>query len=140
MGISRAYLGILVEAEQQAGISVQSVRPIKSIAGLQRAWNARNRRTARLYKRPYILRPALRRHLDQFERLEQIQDSAARYEAFRRLPALEFELATVDAALTAIPGMAVVRSRVAVVFALSRSDRRWRDTARFDLSPVEAMG
>jgi hypothetical protein len=75
-------------------------RPIKSIAGLQRALNAENRKAARLYKRPYILRPALARHRDQFEQLELIEDAAARYQAFRRLPALEFELSAVNASLT----------------------------------------
>ena len=75
-------------------------KPIKSIAGLQRAWNAENRKAARLYKRPYILRPALARHRDQIEQLEQIEDAAARYQAFRRLPALEFELSAVNASLT----------------------------------------
>lgn len=73
---------------------------IKSIAGLQRAWNAENRKAARLYKRPYILRPALARHLEQFEQLDQIGDPAARYQAFRRLPALESELAAVNGSLT----------------------------------------
>jgi hypothetical protein len=75
-------------------------KPIKSIAGLQRAWNAENRKSGRLYRRPYILRPALARHLEQFEQLDQISDPAARYQAFRRLPALESELAAVYAGLT----------------------------------------
>jgi hypothetical protein len=75
-------------------------RSIKTLAGLQRAWNARNRKTSRLYKRPYLLGPALARHLDQFGRLEQIDDPAERYQAFRRLPALEFELDSVNASLS----------------------------------------
>jgi hypothetical protein len=75
-------------------------KSIKTLAGLQRAWNARNRELAPLYKRPYILQPALSRHLDQFEQLEQIEDAAARYQAFRRLPALEFDLAAVNASLS----------------------------------------
>jgi hypothetical protein len=75
-------------------------KSIKTLAGLQRALNARNRELAPLYKRPYILQPALTRHLDQFEQLEQIEDAAARYQAFRRLPALEYELAAVNGSLT----------------------------------------
>jgi hypothetical protein len=68
---------------------------------LQRAWNAENRKAARLYKRPYILRPALARHCDQFAQLQQIEDGAERYLAFRRLPALEYELKVVDGSLSA---------------------------------------
>jgi hypothetical protein len=75
-------------------------KPIKSVAGLQRAWNAENKKAARLYKRPYILLPALARHLDQFKELEQLEDVAARYQAFRRLPALESVLAAVNGSLT----------------------------------------
>jgi hypothetical protein len=75
-------------------------KPIKSIAGLQRALNAENKKAALLYRRPYILLPALARHLDQFKELEQIEDVAARYQAFRRLPALESELAAVNGSLT----------------------------------------
>ena len=75
-------------------------KPIKSIAGLQRAWNAENKKAARLYGRPYILLPALARHLNQFKELEQIEDVAARYQAFRRLPTLESDLAAVNASLT----------------------------------------
>jgi hypothetical protein len=77
-----------------------SRRLIKSIAGLQRAWKANNRRTAALYKRPYILRPALAKHFDEFERLDQIDDDVKRYQAFRSLPALEFELEAIYAGLT----------------------------------------
>jgi hypothetical protein len=75
-------------------------KSIKTLAGLQRAWNARNRELAPLYKRLYILQPALSRHLDKFEQLEQIEDAAARYQAFRCLPALEFDLAAVNASLS----------------------------------------
>jgi hypothetical protein len=75
-------------------------RSIKTIAGLQRAWDARNTRFARLYKRPYILHPALARHLERFDRLEQINDADARYQEFRKLPSLESELETVDGGLT----------------------------------------
>jgi hypothetical protein len=75
-------------------------RSIKTLAGLQRAWNARNRKSALLYERPYLLGPALARHLDQFGRLEQIDDPAERYQAFRHLPALEFELEAVNGSFT----------------------------------------
>lgn len=74
---------------------------IKSIAGLQRAWNTENRKAARLYRRPYILRPALARHCDQLAQLQRIEDGAARYLAFRRLPALEYELQAVNESLSA---------------------------------------
>jgi hypothetical protein len=76
-------------------------KPIKSIAGLQRAWNAEKRKADRLYKRPYILRPALARHRDQLAQLQLIEDGAARYLAFRRLPALEYELQAVNQGLSA---------------------------------------
>ena len=76
-------------------------RSIRTIAGLQRACNASNRRSARLYKRPYILQPALIRHLAQFDRLDRIVDPAARFQAFRIIPALEYDLEAVDATLTA---------------------------------------
>ena len=75
-------------------------KTIETIADLQRAWNARNRQAARLRKRPYILQPALAHHLAQLEGLEKITDKASRYQAFRRLPALEFELEAVDRSLT----------------------------------------
>jgi hypothetical protein len=75
-------------------------RRIRTIAGLQRAWNARNVRSARFYKRPYTLQPALARHLDRFKHLEQIKDPDARYQAFRQLPSLEFELEAVNGSFT----------------------------------------
>lgn len=76
-------------------------RRTRTIAGLQRAWNARSRRGASLYNRPYVLRPALVRHLDRYEHLKQIGDDAERYRAFRLVPALEYDLEAIDRSLTA---------------------------------------
>jgi hypothetical protein len=75
-------------------------KSIKTIAGLERAWNATNRRNAHFYKRLYILQPALARHLERLEYLEQIDDADTRYQVFRHLPSLEFELETVNGNLT----------------------------------------
>lgn len=76
-------------------------RSIRTIAGLQRACNDSNRRSARLYKRPYILRDALTRHLARFDELDRIADPADRLEAFRHIPAFEYDLEGVNASLTA---------------------------------------
>src|SRR5208282_645903 len=75
-------------------------RSIRSIAGLQRACNASNRRSARLYKKPYILKDALSRHLARFDELDRIADPADRFEAFRHIPAFEYDLEGVHASLT----------------------------------------
>jgi hypothetical protein len=73
---------------------------IKSIAGLQRAWNAHNKRFANLSRRQYILRPALSRHLARLDSLTTIGNDDARYQAFRCLPSLDFELQEFDAGLS----------------------------------------
>jgi hypothetical protein len=75
-------------------------RSIKTAAGLRRAWEAIRRRSARFYERPYIVQPALAKHLDRFEKLKAIDDEGARFQAFRLIPSLEFELEAVDAILT----------------------------------------
>ena len=75
-------------------------RRIRTVAGLQRAWKASTRGSSRLYRRPYILQPALKCHLGRFEDLKTIEDDAARFQAFRRIPALEYELAAIDRSLT----------------------------------------
>jgi hypothetical protein len=74
-------------------------RRIRTIAGLQRTFNARNKQSAKLYLRPHLLRPALERHLDRLNEVQQIEDAAVRFEAFRRLPALEYELEIINAGL-----------------------------------------
>jgi hypothetical protein len=76
-------------------------RSIKTIAGLQRACEAYRRRVKPLYRRAYILQPALARHLARFEDLETITDHTERFQAFRSVPALEYELEAVDAELPA---------------------------------------
>ena len=75
-------------------------KSIKTIAGLQRAWNACHRRSARLYARPYILRPALERHQARLDEVQRIEDAASRFQAFRLVPALEYELQTIHAGLS----------------------------------------
>ena len=55
---------------------------------------------AKLYKQPYIFNPALACHLAKFERLESISDPIERFEVFRRVPALEYELDIIDKRLT----------------------------------------
>jgi hypothetical protein len=75
------------------------VRSIRTIAGLQRLHDARNRRAAKLYRRPYVLERALTRYLEYFDRLKAINDENARHEAFLHAPSLESELERVDAAL-----------------------------------------
>jgi hypothetical protein len=76
-------------------------KSIRTIAGLQRFHDARNRRTAKFYDQPYILQPALARYLEHFERLKTITDEDERFQAFRRAPSLEHELESVDASLSA---------------------------------------
>jgi hypothetical protein len=75
-------------------------RPVRTVKGLQRACNAQSGRMATLYRRPYVLEPALARHMARFEALNEIEDSDARFEAFRRLPSLEFDLNAVYAGIT----------------------------------------
>jgi hypothetical protein len=75
------------------------MKSIKTLAGLQRAWNASNKQAACFYKRPYILAPALARHIQRLDCLEQIDDAAARYQAFRLIPSLESELQAIDSSL-----------------------------------------
>jgi hypothetical protein len=77
------------------------MRSIKTIAGLQRAWNAKNRRDARLYKRPYILGRALDRHLPRFGLLGSTADAAERYQLFLSIPSLESDMDAVGAGFTA---------------------------------------
>jgi hypothetical protein len=77
------------------------MRPIKTIAGLQRAWDAKNRRYARLYKRPYILGPALDQHLPRFGLLDSTADAGERYQLFLSIPSLESDMDAVDANFTA---------------------------------------
>jgi hypothetical protein len=74
-------------------------RKIRTVKGVARKAAALHRRTAKLYKRPYVLKPALQRHLEQFNDLKAISDPAERYQAFRRIPSLEYEMLIDDAAL-----------------------------------------
>jgi hypothetical protein len=76
-------------------------RRIRTIADLQRALDLANRRSARLYGRPYVLGPALTRNLARFNVLQTIDDAAARFEAFRQIPALEADLKDVWSGLSA---------------------------------------
>jgi hypothetical protein len=76
------------------------MKAIRTIAGLQRLHDARNRRAAKFYRRPYVLEPALARYLEHFERLNSISDESARYEAFCHAPSLEYELETFDASIS----------------------------------------
>jgi hypothetical protein len=73
---------------------------VRTIAGLQRAWNSRNRRMAKLYRQPYILQPALAPYREAYERLETIEDASERYQAFRRAPSLEHKLERINAGLS----------------------------------------
>lgn len=73
---------------------------IRTIAGLQRTLDANNRRMAVLYRRPYILEKAVATYAARFEQLVEIQDDAARFSAFRALPALEADLDAIDKDLT----------------------------------------
>jgi hypothetical protein len=75
-------------------------RSIKTLAGLHRVCDASRRSAARLYARRYILEPALVRNLARFEELKHIEDPGARFEAFRQIPALEFDLEAVHSNLT----------------------------------------
>ena len=74
---------------------------VKSIDGLQRAWNARNKRMTKLYRPRYILQPALAPYLEPYERLKTIKDTGERCKAFRQAPSLENELERVHASLNA---------------------------------------
>lgn len=67
-------------------------RPIRTVAGIERASRANQRRAARYCERPYVLQAALARNLARFDALERIADPSARFEAFRQIPALEFDL------------------------------------------------
>lgn len=78
-----------------------TAKSIRTIAGLQRFHDARNRRTAKLYRRPYLLRPALERYLDQFELLKTIGDEQERYQAFCLIRSLEYELEIINSGFAA---------------------------------------
>jgi hypothetical protein len=67
-------------------------RAIRTIAGLQRVWDAHTKRFGRLYRQPYILAPALARNLARFDELERIADPGERFIAFRHIPPLEYDL------------------------------------------------
>ena len=75
-------------------------KTIRTIAGLQRFYNANNRRTKKYYARPYILKPALERYLEHFESFKTIGDDIERHEAFRRLPSLKSEMESINGSLT----------------------------------------
>lgn len=72
------------------------MRAIRSIKGLQRRWDALNARMARLYRKPYVMEPALEAHLRKFEPLARISDRHDHYAEFQRLPSLEQELLIAD--------------------------------------------
>ena len=76
-------------------------KAIKTIAGLQRTWNAKNKRDERRYRRNYVLQPAVARYLWRFEQVLKVVDPITQAQAFRNLPALEGDLAAVDAEFTA---------------------------------------
>jgi hypothetical protein len=76
-------------------------RSIRTFAGLQRACSASNRRFERLYERSYIAKPALTRYLKRFNELDRIEDPVDRFQAFRLIPAFEYDLEAVNASLTA---------------------------------------
>jgi hypothetical protein len=75
-------------------------RKVRTLAGLQRAYNATNNRLGRFYTQPYILQPALLQHLARLDELNQIDDPVARFQAFRLVPSLEYQLETVHSALS----------------------------------------
>lgn len=80
--------------------AVMKTKSIRTIAGLQRLYDARNRRAGKLYEQPYIFRPALSRYLKHFDFLNTITDERERYQAFRHASSLEHELETVNASLS----------------------------------------
>lgn len=75
-------------------------RAIRTCTDLQRAMNANNKRLRKFYNRDYILAPALARNLARFDELNRIEDPTERFEAFRRIPALEYDLKAFDASLS----------------------------------------
>lgn len=75
-------------------------RRIRTLAGLRRASRAFHGRLRKHYERPYVLQPALARNLARFDVLQSIEDPATRFEAFRQIPALEFDLEAVWSDLT----------------------------------------
>jgi len=75
-------------------------RAIKTIASLQRVIDANNKRLSRFYNQYYVLKPALARNLARFDELNRIEDPNERFEQFRLIPALEYDLDAVDTGLT----------------------------------------
>jgi hypothetical protein len=80
--------------------SMGQMRVVRSIAGLQRLWDAHNNRYAHLYGRRYILAPAAADYAQRFHGLEDIEDDQARFEAFRRIPSIETDLEAIDRSLS----------------------------------------
>jgi hypothetical protein len=75
-------------------------KTIRSVAGLTRAWAAATRKARRFYERPYIFQPALIQNLARFDELNAIEDERARFQAFRQIPALEYDLEAVNSDFT----------------------------------------
>jgi hypothetical protein len=75
-------------------------RRIRTLAGLQRAFNAKNKRLNRFYGQPYILGPALARNLARYDELNRLDNPSDRFKAFRLIPALEYDLDAINATLT----------------------------------------
>ena len=76
------------------------MRVVRSIAGLQRLWDAHNNRYAHLYGRRYIVAPAAADYAQRFHGLKDIEDDQARLEAFRRIPSIEADLERIDGSLS----------------------------------------
>ena len=74
-------------------------RKVRTLADLQRLCNATYKRPGRLYGQPYILQPALGRNLARFDELNLINDPEKRYQAFRPIPSLEYDLEAIHASL-----------------------------------------
>jgi hypothetical protein len=74
-------------------------RKVKTLAGLQRVYNATNNRLSRLYTQQYVLQPALARYVARFDELDRLDDPAARFQAFRLIPSLEYDLEAIHASL-----------------------------------------
>lgn len=78
MVIKRIKSGLCDATANVLVYSAMAKRRIRTIADLQRALDLANRRSARLYGRPYVLGPALTRNLARFDALQTIDDAAVR--------------------------------------------------------------
>lgn len=103
-------------------------KSIRTIAGLQRLYDAENRRTKKFYARPYIFQPALARYLERFKRLETIEDEGERYEALRRLPSLESGMESINESLASGERLSLAQRSAPRALAVSsqRKVTRWK--------------